>query len=115
MSRPIIRRLGASLAALVSVAGLSGCVTDPEFLDNLALFTDALAYELAEDCYNQGYGYAYPPAHCAYGGYDPYAQPVYVEPVYVAPPRQAEHRGDRHRRDRHDDRGRRGGGRRGGK
>ena len=114
MSRSIGRRLAAALAAMAGAAGLSGCVTDPEFLDNLALFSDALAYELAEDCYNYGYGYAYPPDHCAYGGYDPYAQPIYVEPVHVAPPHHAERRGDRHRRDRRDDRGRRGD-RRGGK
>ena len=104
MTRSVSHPLRTSAVAALAALGLSGCASDPAFLETLAYAADTLAYELAQDCQNYTYGYGgYPPAHCS-GGYDPYAA-IYVAPVYVQPTHEARDR-RHHRRDRRHDRGR---------
>ncbi|MFT4956356.1 MAG: hypothetical protein ACI8U3_002762 [Brevundimonas sp.] len=97
MSRPIIRRMRNLAVACVAGAGVSGCVTDPAFLEGLALAADSIAASTASCHYRyNGYGvseYYCPPTY-AYG-----------PPVYTPPRHDRYDRRDRHpRREWRDDR-----------
>ncbi len=102
MSRPIIRRMRNLAVACAAGAGVSGCVSDPAFLEGLALAADSIAASTA-NCYYR---------HNAYGVSEYYCPPTYGygAPVYTPRPHRYERprrydRGDRHdRREWRDDR-----------
>ncbi|GAD58106.1 hypothetical protein IWC96_00810 [Brevundimonas sp. BAL450] len=101
MSRPIIRRMRNLAVACAAGAGVSGCVTDPAFLEGLALAADSIAASTA-NCYYRHNAYGVSEYYCppTYG----YGAPVYVAPVYTPRPRHYDRR-DRHdRREWRDDR-----------
>lgn len=109
MSRSIVRRLRGLAVACVAGVGASGCVTDPAFLEGLALAADSIAASTAS-CHYRYNAYGISEYYCppTYG----YGAPVYVAPVYT-PPRHRYDRRDRHdrrewredrRRDRYHDR-----------
>ena len=99
MFDPTVRRVKKLALAAAAAAGLSGCATDPAFMEGLAVFADTLAAETAR-CHYRTNVWGYSEYYCppAYGpGYG------YVTPTY-----RPHH--DRHdRRDRRDWRRDRGG------
>ena len=106
MSRPIIRRMRNLAVACVAGAGVSGCVTDPAFLEGLALAADSIAASTAS-CHYRYNGYGVSEYYCppAYGyGAPVYGTPVYVAPVYTPPPRRYDRHDRRDRREWRDDR-----------
>lgn len=73
-----IRRLKRLAVAGAAAAGLSGCASDPAFMEGLAVFADTLAAETAR-CYYRTNVWGYSEYYCppAYGtGYG------YVTPTY---------------------------------
>lgn len=82
MRDPTIRRLGKTALAGAVAASLSGCASDPAFMEGLAVFADTLAAETAR-CYYRTNVWGHSEYYCppAYGsGYGPgYG---YVTPTY---------------------------------